>query len=237
LPRDIDINLNVGLDAATFAVLALTSWLIPAHAHVDGPAPESGGLRALGRYPQLLGLVAVTCLFFFLYGPVEVALPIHVADELHGSAGLLGAFWAVFGVGAVAGGLCAGLLQRFPLWPVVVAIIVGWGAALLPIGLSDAVVPAMVGLAVGGVIYGPFVAICTALFQRTSPPHLLSRILASTNALTIPAAALGTLLGGPAVEVIGARHTLLASALGTIALGLAVAAVPAVRAVAGPPQR
>ena len=90
-------------------------------------------------------------------------------------------------------------------------------------------------------IYGPFVAICTALFQRTSPPHLLSRILASTNALTIPAAALGTLLGGPAVEVIGARHTLLASGVATIALGLAVAAVPAVRAravraPAGPPR-
>ena len=95
----------------------------------------------------------------------------------------------------------------------------------------------MVGLAVGGVIYGPFVAICTALVQRTSPPRVLSRVLAARNALTIPSAALGTLLGGPAVVVIGARHTLLASALGTIALGLAVAAVPAVRAVAGPPQR
>jgi hypothetical protein len=222
----------IGLDAASFAVLAAVSWLVRASAApVDAqPAHASGGLRTLARHPQLLGLVAVTCLFYFLYGPVEVALPVHVAVGLHGSAGLLGAFWAVLGVGAVAGGLCAGLLQRFPLWTVVVAIIVGWGLALLPVGLSDALVPAMAGFAVGGVFYGPFVAICTALFQRTSPPQVLSRVLATKNALIIPSAALGSLLGGPVVGVIGGRYTLLASALGTIALGLAVVAVPAIRA-------
>jgi hypothetical protein len=42
--------------------------------------------------------------FYLLYGPVEVALPVHVAGDLHGSAALLGTFWAVFGVGAVIGG-------------------------------------------------------------------------------------------------------------------------------------
>jgi hypothetical protein len=53
----------------------------------------------------------------------------------------------------------------------VIAIIIGWGTALLPIALSRAVWPGLVGLAVGGLVYGPFTAIGTALFQRTSPPH------------------------------------------------------------------
>jgi predicted MFS family arabinose efflux permease len=43
-------------------------------------------------------------------------------------------------------------------------------------------------------------------------------------ALTTPSTALGTLLGGPVVAAIGGRHTLLASAVLTIALGVLVAA-------------
>jgi hypothetical protein len=220
----------IGADAASFAVLAVSCWLLSARRDGAGvvavPAEATtGGWRIILGQPRLLGLVAVTCVFFFLYGPVEVALPIHVARELHGSPGLLGAFWAAFGVGAVGGGLAAGLLRHRPLWTVVVAIIVGWGAALLPLGLSDAVVPGMVGFAIGGLIYGPFTAICTALFQRTSPPHLLSRVLATGTALTTPSTALGTLVGGSIVGAIGGRHTLLASALLTIALGTVVAAI------------
>jgi hypothetical protein len=168
----------------------------------------------------------VTCVFFFLYGPVEVALPIHIAQEIHGSAALLGTFWATFGIGAVVGGLAAGLLRHQPLWRIVAAIIVGWGAALLPLGLTDAVLPGLIGFALGGLIYGPFNAICSELFQRSSPPHLLSRVLATRTALTTPSTALGTLIGGPIVIAIGGRYTLLASALLTIALGVVVAAVP-----------
>src|SRR5437763_555845 len=220
----------IGADAASFAVLAASCWLTPAApvAGAVGTATEpaetaAGGWRTIVGEPRLLGLIVVTCVFFFLYGPVEVALPVHVAQELHGSPALLGAFWAAFGVGAVAGGLAAGLLRNRPLWTVVAGIIVGWGAALLPLGLTRAVVPGLVGFAVGGLIYGPFTAICTALFQRTSPPHLLSRVLATGTAVTTPSAALGTLLGGPVVGVLGGQGTLLASALLTIALGVVVA--------------
>jgi hypothetical protein len=93
---------------------------------------------------------------------------------------------------------------------------------------------AAAGFAVGGLIYGPFTAISTALFQRTSPPHALSRVLATRTALTIPCTALGTLLGGPLVTAVGGRHTLLLSALLTIALGASVGAVLALnRARAG----
>ena len=223
----------IAADAATFAVLAVTcgtasrSPVPPSPAPVEAVPAAAGmatsGWRAILGDRRLVGLLAVTCVFFFLYGPVEVALPIHIAREVGGSAALLGTFWATFGVGAIAGGLAASLLRDRPLWTVVAAIIVGWGAALLPLGLTDAVLPGLIGFAAGGVIYGPFTAICTALFQGSSPPHLLSRVLATRTALTTPSTALGTLIGGPIVAVIGGRQTLLASALLTIALGVAVA--------------
>lgn len=72
-------------------------------------------------------------------------------------------------------------------------------------------------------LYSPFTAICTALFQPVSPPDALSRVLATRSALTIPATALGTLLGGPMVTAVGGRHTLLMSALLTIGFGASVA--------------
>lgn len=85
-------------------------------------------------------------------------------------------------------------------------------------------IPGLVGFAVGGVVYGPFIAITTALFQQSTPAPLLSRVLATRTALTTPSTALGTLIGGPIVAAIGGRNTLLASAVLTIALGLLVAA-------------
>jgi len=220
----------IGVDAASFAVLAMAGWAVsarPADAVEVAPpaAPATGGWRTIRDRPRLLGLIVVTCVFFFLYGPVEVALPVHVAHALHGSPGLLGLYWTVFGVGATIGALGATLLRHRPPWRVVVSIIVGWGAALLPLGLTDAVAPGLVGLAVGGLIYGPFTAICTALFQHSTPPQVLSRVLATRTALTTPSTALGTLLGGPLVTAVGGRHTLLISALLTIALGASVAAV------------
>jgi hypothetical protein len=109
----------------------------------------------------------------------------------------------------------------------VVGIITGWGAALLPLGLTDAVLPGLAGFGIGGLIYGPFTATCTTLIQRISPPHALSRVLATCTALTTPSTALGILVGGPVVSATGGRHTMLGSAVLTIALGATVAAVVA----------
>jgi len=233
----------IAADAASFAVLAAFSWTAAPARTVTvtaaGPAEPAaaGGWRTLLGQPRLLGLLAVTCVFFFLYGPVEVALPVHVAREMHGSAGLLGLYWTVFGVGATLGGLGAGLLRHRSLWLVVVGIVVGWGAALLPLGLTDVVGPGLAGFAIGGLIYGPFTAVCTALFQHLSPPHALSRVLATRSALTIPATALGTLLGGPLVTAVGGRTTLLISAVSTIAFGVTVAAVLGLSRTAAPQAR
>jgi predicted MFS family arabinose efflux permease len=63
------------------------------------------------------------------------------------------------------------------------------------------------------------------LFQRESPPELLSQVLAARGALTVLATPLGTALGGPLTTWLGAQHTLLASATATIASGLTAAAL------------
>ena len=101
----------LAFDAASFAFLGVRAWRTHAAAPkteqpVDPRAAESG-FRLLRRH-DLLGLIVLTWLFFFLYGPVEDALPVYVADDLHAHAGLLGAYWTSFGVGALASTLVTG---------------------------------------------------------------------------------------------------------------------------------
>lgn len=251
--------LPIAGDAATFAVLAITAgWAAvsgqpqPARAGLGGERGATGaagevteqtpaasadsgsreharGFAVIIGSPPLAGLLALTLVYYFLYGPVEVALPLYVTGPLHGGAGLLALFWAVFGIGATIGAVATGLASRFPLWPILLAAVIGWGAALASLGLLRLTVPALAGFAAGGLLYAPYPALSASLFQRESPPQLLSQVLAAKGALTVLASPLGTALGGPLTSWLGAQRTLLVSATTTIAAGLAAAAVLAIR--------
>jgi len=175
--------------------------------------------------PVLPGLLALSFVFYLLYGPVEVALPVHVATDLHGSAALLGTFWAVFGVGAVIGELAAPFLRRWRVWPTMTGIVLGWGLALIPLGLRTPLWAALAAFFAGAVIWGPWMSLSMAVLQDASPPAALAQVIAARSSLLIVAAPVGTALGGPVVTALGARGTLLASGLATVALGLVTVAV------------
>ncbi|WP_422774411.1 MFS transporter [Plantactinospora sp. WMMC1484] len=223
--------LVLGLDAASYLLLAVQAGRPgpPATAsHTAAAHPASGraagsGFRILARRPELVGLIAVTAVFYFLYGPVEVALPLYVADELTGAAGLLGGYWTVFGIGSVVGGLLGGMLTRARQWPVTIAVIAGWGLILVPFGLDAPVGITMACFAVGGLVYGPFPAFSLALFQNAADPADLPAVLAARGAVTTAATPLGAALGGSLVAGLGAAGTLLASGLGTVGLALLIA--------------
>lgn len=236
----------IAADAATFAVLAVSyAWaapLIPRGQPGSGPAEGRAGLgwRVIRADRTLLGLVALTFVFYLLYGPVEVALPVHVASDLHGSAALLGGYWTAYAIGAVIGTLAAPYLRHWPVWPTMIAIVAGWGIALLPTGLGVPVWASLAAFTAGGVIYSPYTSLSTAVFQDQSPPASLGSVLAARSALVIVSVPLGSALGGPIVAALGAQGTLLASALATIALAAmaaAAAVVIRVRAPAGRPGR
>jgi MFS transporter, DHA3 family, macrolide efflux protein len=237
------------LDAASWVVLAISyARIAPLAARLatgeppvgaGPPAPVDAGAWAVIRSsPVLPGLLALSFVFYLLYGPIEVALPVHVASDLHGSAALLGTFWAVFGVGAVIGELSAPFLRRWPVWPTMTGIVIGWGLAVVPLGLPTPLWAALAAFFAGAVIWGPWMSLSMAVLQDASPPGALAQVIAARSSLLILASPVGTALGGPIVAALGARGTLLASGLATIALGLATAAVLArARSTqASPPQ-
>ncbi|MEU9081077.1 MFS transporter [Streptomyces sp. NPDC048357] len=216
----------IAVDAATFLVLAAAFLFgVP---HDDAPAPEESGSRAAGfavirRTPALLGLLLLSFAFFCLFGPVYVALPLYVSDGLGAPAGLLAAFYTAFGVGAVLGSVLTGYLGRLPVWPAMTGIVVAFGVFLLPTGLGAPTAVAVVGFAAAGLLWPPYAALSTALFQRSAPRHLLPQTLAASSAVRVLSVPLGTALGGPLVAGLGARQTLLVSAASIAVLGLAAA--------------
>ncbi|MEU8116363.1 MFS transporter [Micromonospora sp. NPDC048947] len=223
----------IAIDAATFAVLALTYRLaLPAN---GGPTrSERGASRAAGfavirQNPALLGLLVLSLGFFFLFGPVYVAMPIHITDDLHASATLFGAYYAAFGLGGLAGGLVAGYLRGWPLGTTTIAIVVAFGVAMLPLGMGAPVGVSLPAFALAGLIWAPYMSTSMALFQRSTSTEQLPAVLAANGAILVLAVPLGTMLGGPLVSAIGARPTLLLCAVAIAALGLAAGGIAMLR--------
>jgi MFS family permease len=213
------------LDAASFAILGVAAWRTrtkdePTEAPVDTGAAGSG-FRLLRRR-DLLSLTVVSWLFFFLYGPVEVALPVYVAHDQSAPAALLGAYWTSFGVGALAATLVVGARHVGNMRRASLVIVVGWGVCLLPFAVAPVPVT-IVAFALGGLIYGPFIPLTYSLFQSASPPAQLPAVLAARSAMIMISTPLGTAIGGPLVAGLGATGTLAASGVATVALAAAAA--------------
>jgi MFS family permease len=218
----------VALDAASFAFLGIQAWRThtgesATEQPVDTHAAESG-FRLLRRRRDLLALTAVTWVFFFLYGPVEAALPVYVARDLRADAGLLGAYWTAFGVGALAATLVAGTLRGHDVRRITVWIVAGWGACLIPFAFAPVGVT-VACFALGGLIYGPFIPLSYSLFQSATTTANLPAVLAARSALVMVSTPLGTAIGGPLVGAFGASETLAASGLATVALAIAASIV------------
>lgn len=222
LLRPLGIGALIALDAASFAFLGIMAWRTQVStATADEPVntrTAESGFRLLRRL-HLMSLIILTWLFFFLYGPVEVALPVYVAHDLHADAGLLGTYWTAFGIGALVAALITGTLRNRNIRRVTLLIVAGWGACLLPFVFAPVGVT-LVCFALGGLIYGPFIPLTYALFQSSTTGAHLPTVLAARSAIIMVATPLGTAIGGPLVGTIGAAQTLTASGAATVLLAV-----------------
>ncbi|MFD6610895.1 MFS transporter [Micromonospora chalcea] len=217
----------IAIDAVSFAVLAVSYRLVVPTARNAGTGGRAdrpaSGFRIIARDRSLLGLLSLSFAFFFLFGPFYVAMPVYVTDDLHASAGTLAAYYTAFGVGSLLGGLLTGHLRGWPLRATLTGIVALFGAALLPLGLGAPVVLSLPAFAFAGLVWAPYQPTATALFQRRAGAADLPRVLAANGALAVLSVPLGTMLGGPATALLGARPTLLACAVAILALGLLTA--------------
>jgi len=199
-----------GVDAASFAVSALSLTLIPrAVGAAAPPSAEAGsggekgaGVLALLRTSRVLqiSLLLTLCANLALGGLIEVAVP-DLAHERFGAPGL-GALLACIAAGSMAGTLAAartGSLRR----PVPVAtsayMIMAAGLAAVPfLGGLPGAAAAMVILGVGN---GLGNVLLISRLQMWAPPQLLGRLMS-----LIMLAAFGSYPISVAVTGVFVRH-------------------------------
>lgn len=224
----------LALDAASYAasVLALARLRIPAASRV-AMTSVLGELRAgwteFRSRTWLWVMIAQVASFnlllwapFLVLGPAEARLR-------YGGAGSWGVVWALFGGGAVLGGLL--LLGRHPRRPLVLSAIAGLGytapAAALALHAPLPVVCA--GALLAGLGSGTSQALFTGTLQREVPEAALSRVSSYTYLGAFAMGPVGLALAGPIGQAVGMGTVLACGAAWHVVTVLLTLTVPSVR--------
>jgi MFS family permease len=225
----------IAIDAATYAVSALAL----ARLQLGRPKPTGNSLirDLIEGFDEFKSRdwVWVTSVQFalfnlFTWGPYLLLGPV-LAKQYLGGARDWGIVMAVYGLGAVLGGML--VLGRKPRRPVAVAAVASLGyplpCAALALGAPVAVVTAAALAA--GVGSALFLTLWYTALQQQVPAAALARV---DSFVTVGAYAFGPVAfatAGAVAAVVGARTVLGVGAIWAVASTLAVLALPAVRTV------
>jgi predicted MFS family arabinose efflux permease len=191
------------MDAGSFLLMGLLVFSLPSNSRsgpVAAPAEKTNwlsGFALLFRTKELRVLTSLSVVFFFSYGPLEAALPLYSDRILHVGAQGYGLLWTGFGVGALIGALCTGIVTtrvRPGITQPLIAIL--GGGFLCPLMLFHSLPLALLCLALGACSWAPYVPIEASLLQRLIEPSLHGQVFGVRLALTTAAAPLGTVVGG-----------------------------------------
>ena len=160
--------------------------------------------------------------YFFTYGPLEVALPVYAVHTLRTDATGYGLLWSALAVGSLVGVLGGRRIAAVRRPGVVLACIaVGWGLALLPLVALTRLVPALAVMGVAGLIWGPYTMIEISLLQRLVPAPLRGQFFGARATLLAVCAPVGAVCGGLLLTSLSGGAVIGLSAAGCIAVGIA----------------
>jgi len=214
-------------DAASFLAMAALAGPLPDVA--DPQAPPAGGpaTRAPLGDPTVRTVLALTLVYFLAYGPLEPALPLYSRDVLQAGPGGYGLLWSAFGAGALAGLATVPAVGRLRPGLALAGNAMAWGAILLPLLAIAAIVPAMAVLALGGLVWAPYVTLESSLLQRVVPAAALGRVFGVRRALTAAAMPLGAAAGGLLLQRAAPTAVIGLSAVTCLLAGAAALCAPA----------
>jgi MFS family permease len=194
------------------------------------------GFRVTWRVPFIRAIVILIAGSNFAFNALFLVLIVR-AKELGASPALIGAMFALLGIGALIGALVApAVARRVPARYVIVGIL--WLWALYPLVLAVLPNALLLGL-VGGVagILGPIFNVVLAAYRYALVPDRLLGRVGSVILLvawgTIP---LGAIAAGVMLETIGAVESMLVLAGVNLAVALGAVAVRTVRNVPPPEE-
>ena len=219
------------LDAGTFVVAALA--LVAIRHRERRPAPSEHHLRAqvasgarhIAASPGLLRIVTATAVVMLVVGFTETLVFSVIQHGLHRSPAFFGVLSSAQGVGAVAGGVVAGvMLRRYGDGRVM-----GLGMLLFAVGASSMLVPrvgvVLAGFAVAGCgVSWAIVGYATAIQLRT-PAALQGRVSSAADVLVGVPQTISIALGAGLVGIVDYQVLIVSMAAVTVACGAYLATV------------
>lgn len=217
------------LNAASFAVVAVVLWRLPAarpvtrvDAPADAPGKDSGGWRALVR--PLAGPFIVDSTTSLVGGGVGVLTVVIAVDVLSAGEAGTGYLNAATGVGGVVAGMTSGTLlaRRLDLPLALGGLVGGIGLAWLALAGDLLVAMLAIGFGVAGLLLLDVVN--TTLIQRIVPDELRGRAMGVLQTTSSIVFALGSFLVPLLASVYGTTPVLIACA-GITGVGVTLALV------------
>jgi MFS family permease len=232
----IGLPLAYALDASTFLVTAVTSFLlkpIPPHPEAGGQTiweSTKEGLRYLRTRQALQGVYLID-INAMVFGMPRALFPAMAGSVFGGGTITLGFLYAAPGAGALVGALTTGWVAnlRRQGWAVIIAVCV-WGAAITVFGLVDTLWVALALLAVAGWADVISAVLRNTILQSTIPERFRSRMSSIQMAVVQGGPRLGDLESGLVADLTSIEFAVVSGGLACIA-GAAIigALLPAFR--------
>ena len=202
------------------------SELFPARRARKAPGQVRQGLRYVRQTPELLIPLVMIAVVGTLAWEFQVTLPLMASRVFGRGAAGYGLMASVMGVGAVAGGLISAARQRAkPRARALCVAAVGWGTAILAAAVAPDLPLELVALLFVGYGSITFNSMAKTSLQLAAEPEMRGRVMALWALAWLGS----TPVGGPVVgwlgQEAGARWSLVAGGVATLACG--VLALPA----------
>jgi MFS family permease len=218
------------LDAASYLFsFSVLLFFVPQRAPV-AQTQDSHGLLAGIRFllhDRVLRVLGVTALIANGMGMMLAAgLPVLAYEEFDGSSRVAGAFFAAFGIGAVAGSIAAvKLVSRFEPLRLGAVSFVALTLPVFVLGLDLPIAGVMAALALSS-FFGPLVnaPLITVITTRT-PEALRAKVTTAVITMALLAGPVGYVVAGPLIESWGPRPVFVLVAAGQLLATLPFLAV------------
>ena len=227
------------IDAVALCVTVWAVVRLPALPPAEGAAARRAGVREIAAGFHYISLHKVLLLSFLadivamVFGMPRALFP-ELAAQTYGSYGegfALGLLFAGIPIGAVVGGLLSGTFSRARRhgW-MVIAAVVGWGAAVAGFGLSRNLWVAVAFLAAAGVADMVSMVFRGAILLSAATDEMRGRMQGVFTVVVAGGPRLADVLHGTAGSVFGTRAAVTGGGLLVVVLMLGLAAVmPALR--------
>jgi MFS family permease len=197
------------------------SELFPARRARKAPGQVRQGLRYVRRTPELLIPLVMIAVVGTLAWEFQVTLPLMASDVFGRGAAAYGVMASVMGAGAVGGGLISAARQRAqPRARGLCVAAIGWGTAILAAAVAPDLPLELVALLFVGYGSITFNSMAKTSLQLAAEPQMRGRVMALWALAWLGS----TPVGGPIVgwlgQQAGARWSLVAGGVATLACGL-----------------